>query len=183
MKRIDKLSMWLKSTVQGGDSAPLEVKKPAPAAAPTQRPQNQKPQGPRPQRPGGKSFHKKPNHKQGDRGSGHARPHRGPVAHGPRQNRGKPAASNAPSGPVRVHQKVMRIIPIGGLEEVGKNCMIVEYEDDIVVIDMGFQFPEEDMLGVDYVIPDIRYLVERKNRIRGILVTHGHLDHIGALPY
>ncbi len=82
-----------------------------------------------------------------------------------------------------IHPKVMRAIPIGGLEEVGKNCMIVEYENDIVVIDMGFQFPDDELFGVDYVIPDIQYLVERKDRIRGILITHGHLDHIGALAY
>lgn len=77
----------------------------------------------------------------------------------------------------------MRIIPIGGLEEVGKNCMVIEYEHDIIVVDMGFQFPEDEMFGVDYIIPDIQYLVERKDRIRGILITHAHLDHIGALAY
>jgi ribonuclease J len=77
----------------------------------------------------------------------------------------------------------MRIIPIGGLEEVGKNCMVIEYETDIIVVDMGFQFPGDEMFGVDYIIPDIQYLVERKDRIRGILITHAHLDHIGAIPY
>lgn len=89
----------------------------------------------------------------------------------------------APKGKVLVHPKVMRIIPIGGLEEVGKNCMVIEYENDILVVDMGFQFPEDEMFGVDYIIPDIQYLVERKDRIRGILITHAHLDHIGAIPY
>lgn len=82
-----------------------------------------------------------------------------------------------------VHRGVLRIIPIGGLEEVGKNAMILEYENDIIIVDMGFQFPEPDQLGVDYVIPDIEYLKSRKERIKGILVTHGHLDHIGAIPY
>lgn len=82
-----------------------------------------------------------------------------------------------------IHPKTLRAIPIGGLEEVGKNAMIFEYEHDIVVIDMGFQFPEDELFGVDYIIPDIQYLVQRKERIRGILITHGHLDHIGALPY
>lgn len=82
-----------------------------------------------------------------------------------------------------IHPRVLRAIPIGGLEEVGKNAMIFEYENDIVVVDMGFQFPEDELFGVDYIIPDIQYLVQRKERIRGILITHGHLDHIGGLPY
>lgn len=82
-----------------------------------------------------------------------------------------------------IHPKVLRVIPIGGLEEVGKNSMVVEYEHDLLAIDMGFQFPEDELFGVDYIIPDIQYLVQRKDRLRGILITHGHLDHIGALPY
>jgi len=78
----------------------------------------------------------------------------------------------------------LRIIPLGGLEGVGeRNCMVLEYGNDIIVIDMGFAFPDESMLGVDYYIPDVRYLEERKKKIRGILISHGHLDHIGALPY
>ncbi len=77
----------------------------------------------------------------------------------------------------------VRIIPLGGLDVVGKNMMAIEYGRDIMVIDMGFQFPDEDMFGIDYVIPDISWLKERKNRIRGVIITHGHLDHIGAIPY
>lgn len=77
----------------------------------------------------------------------------------------------------------LKIIPLGGQAEVGKNMMVYEYGEDIIVVDMGIMFPEEEMLGIDFVIPDYKYLEANKHRIRGILFTHGHEDHIGAVPY
>jgi ribonuclease J len=80
-------------------------------------------------------------------------------------------------------EHTLKIIPLGGLEEIGKNMTVLEYGNDIVIIDMGFMFPDQEMFGVDYIIPDISYLEDKKDMIRGAVITHGHLDHIGAIPY
>jgi len=77
----------------------------------------------------------------------------------------------------------LKIIPLGGIEEVGENMTVLEYGDDILVIDMGLGFPDETMPGIDYIIPNTKYLEDNKKRIRGVIITHGHLDHIGAIPY
>ncbi|MBE6593437.1 MAG: ribonuclease J [Ruminococcaceae bacterium] len=83
----------------------------------------------------------------------------------------------------RKEKSKLKIIPLGGLSEIGKNITLLEYEDDILIIDCGLAFPDEDMLGVDLVIPDVSYLEANEDKIRGMVLTHGHEDHIGAIPY
>ena len=84
---------------------------------------------------------------------------------------------HAPSG------DKLRIMVLGGCEEVGRNCTLIEYKNDIILVDMGLQFPEEDMPGVDYIIPNMSYLKGKEKNIRGVIITHGHYDHIGAIPH
>ena len=80
-------------------------------------------------------------------------------------------------------QDVLRFVPLGGLEEIGRNCSFFEYKNEIVIVDVGIQFPEEETPGVDYIIPNVAYLEQKKPNIKGIIFTHGHYDHVHALPY
>ena len=77
----------------------------------------------------------------------------------------------------------LRLVPLGGLEEIGRNCSFLEYKDEIVIIDMGIQFPEEETPGIDFIIPNTLYLENKKKNIKGLILTHGHFDHVGAIPY
>ena len=77
----------------------------------------------------------------------------------------------------------LRIIPLGGMGEVGRNMMVYEYNREILIVDTGLMFPENDMLGIDYIIPDISYLKDKKDWVKGIFITHGHEDHTGAIKH
>ena len=105
---------------------------------------------------------------------GHRKPHQG--ARKPQEQR----KQNAPQGS---RQGGLRIYPLGGFEQIGRNCMCIEVDGDIYIVDLGLQFPDEDMLGIDYLVPDISSLKGKENRIKGLLFTHGHLDHIGAVQH
>ncbi len=164
-------------------------------------------QGPRPQQgsaPRGNFNNRKPYPQRGPRPQGGPRPHarnaRPQSASGPSTSKlriqqkkfNRPPQRkhfiNTEGEPKKLHNHPflagkLKVIPLGGLNEVGKNMMAFEYEDDIIIVDMGFEFPGEDMLGIDYIIPDVSYLEENKKKIRGVIITHAHLDHIGGVPY
>ena len=94
-----------------------------------------------------------------------------------------PIAAKKPHDIVPALGNSIRIIPLGGVEEIGKNMTVIEFGEDIIVVDAGIQFTDDDTPGVDYILPNTKYLEDRKDRIRAIVITHGHLDHIGGIPY
>jgi ribonuclease J len=93
----------------------------------------------------------------------------------------KPQVARDPND--KPNPDAVRLVPLGGLEEVGRNCSFIEYKNEIIIIDMGLQFPEDETPGIDYIIPNVDYLEKKKQNIVGIILTHGHYDHIGALPH
>ena len=98
-------------------------------------------------------------------------------------NNRKAAPNRKKEIPVPPAGENLRIIPISGVEEIGRNMTVVEYKEEIIIIDCGIQFTDEDTPGVDYILPNIKYLEERKDKIKALVITHGHLDHIGSIPY
>lgn len=119
---------------------------------------------------GAKTPSRRPSHHERPMTHAHSTPRRQPF-----QNRIK--------HPITYPDGLLRVIALGGLGEVGRNMTILEYKNDIIIVDIGFRMPEENMPGIDYIIPNIDYLKDKKQNIRGVLITHGHYDHIGAIPY
>src|SRR3989344_198247 len=129
---------------------------------------------------------------QGRGGSGRGRhfsSRGGRPSHPPRRGKSR-VEHQAPSARKQIAATIpppaddtVRIIPLGGVEEIGRNMTAVEFGNDIFILDCGFAFSEEDTPGIDYILPNTGYLEERRDKIRGLLISHGHLDHIGGIPY
>lgn len=133
--------------------------------------------------PKGDGVHKRTQRPAGQKKSGGSRS--GGGRRGTHRRQTKQSIAGPPKKPIatKAHRRdVLRVIPVGGCEEVGRNMTIFEYNDDIIILDMGIQFPEENMPGIDYIVPNTKYLEGKEDRIRGVIFSHGHLDHIGAAP-
>lgn len=167
------------SNKPAGGSAPQGGNKPAHGGgtAPQRHNDGNKPQGGK----GGfkPKFNRRGPPRGGDRNRGPDMKNR-PSAGTPLLHKNQPV--NGQIYPAPTDEKV-RVIVLGGLEEVGRNCTLIEYKNDIIIIDMGLQFPDEDMPGVDYIIPNMSYLKGKEKNVRGVIITHGHYDHIGAIPH
>lgn len=124
-------------------------------------------------------------HRHSGGGGGHSgkRGHRAPMRMPQRPPMTRSSFSKAPPLKIPPIGDSIRIIPLGGVEEIGKNMTAIEIGEDIIVIDAGLQFKEESTPGIDYILPNTKYLEERKHRVRALVITHGHLDHIGAIPF
>lgn len=153
-----------------GERNPRPTGRPQRSAQPGKQGGGRRQGGDRPQRGRRGSFHNRP-----------ARPPRGrqKVEHATPEKRERKPGSEVPPP----EKDAVRIIPLGGVEEIGRNMVAVEIGDDIYVLDAGFAFSEDDTPGIDYILPNTGYLEERRDKIRGLLIGHGHLDHIGGIPY
>lgn len=169
--------------------APAPAPRRAPASAPRagsptrpRQPQGPRPEGARPPRPNGRP----PQNRGGNGGGRNMRDRRGGgMRRGAPQGGANPSVKKGPDyHPAPVAPNVVRIVPLGGVEEVGRNMLAMEVGDDIFVFDVGFQFvSEEASPGVDYLLPNTSYLEKNKDRVRAAFITHGHLDHIGGIPF
>ncbi len=142
------------------------------------------PQSPPPSRPpqGGHQQGNRQGH--GKRGHGrHPQQNKPPQGHGTVSAQRRPWEEAQPAEMPAGKKNGLRVYPLGGFEQVGRNCFIIEVDEDIYIIDLGLQFPDEDMMGIDYLIPDMSALKGREHRIKAVLFTHGHLDHIGAVQH
>ena len=172
--------------------APMPIpSRPAAVPAHTPRPPQRSPQ-----RSGGRPGQSpaRPQHGGSNTGSGsrEEREARREFKHGPGAPKPGTHLQNSKMGPKPIvahdpnekpNPDAVRLVPLGGLEEIGRNCSFLEYKNEIVIIDMGLQFPEEETPGIDYIIPNVEYLEKKKQNIAAIILTHGHYDHIGALPH
>ena len=137
-------------------------------------------------KPNGKPGGKRPNQNRGG-GNSRRRFDKGPTKYATGTfnqngvNGAKPASAKV--GLSKIDAGKLKLIPLGGLGQIGKNVFALEYEDDIIVMDLGFTFPGEDQPGIDLVVPDITYLEERKHKIKGVVITHAHEDHVGGIPF